>query len=58
MSNTDIIRNHAHNMYLNNRWAEDWDYCLGMAERYTDIYNDADRAWYADQKRSFLCYDV
>jgi hypothetical protein len=56
--NTDIVRNHDDHLQLNNSMAETYDFCLGQSEKYTTLFNDADRAWYADRKRSFICYDV
>ena len=42
-------------MYLNNSMAECYDFCVGMAEIFM---NDSDIAWYTDQKRGHICYDV
>jgi hypothetical protein len=56
--NTNIVRNHDINTELNNSMANTYDWCLGMAEKYSVLYADADRAWYADQKRGHICYDV
>jgi hypothetical protein len=56
--NTNIIRNHAEHLQLNNGMAETYDFCLGLAEKFVTLHSDADRAWYADQKRSYICYDV
>jgi len=35
--------------------AETYDFCIGLAELFM---NDSDRAWYTDQKRAHICYDV
>ena len=53
--NTQIVARHDDHLYLNNSMAETYDFCIGLAELFM---NDSDRAWYTDQKRAHICYDV
>jgi hypothetical protein len=53
--NTKIVERHADHMWLNNSMAECYDFCLSVAECFD---NAADCAWWYDQKKSHLCYDV
>lgn len=53
--NQNIVQNHDDHMYLNNSMAECYDFCLGIA---TAFKNETDQAWYYDQKKGHLCYDV
>lgn len=53
--NKNIVENHDHLMYLNNSMAECYDFCLSVA---VTLENIADQAWYYDQKRAHICYDV
>jgi hypothetical protein len=53
--NDNIIENHDQLMYQNNSMAEVYDFCLGIA---TVLENDTDQAWYYEQKKSHICYDV
>jgi hypothetical protein len=53
--NTDIVRNHDQLMYLNNSMAECYDFCLGVAEC---VNNVVDQAWWYEQKKAHICYDV
>lgn len=53
--NTRIVERHDDHMWLNNSMAETYDFCLSIA---TGFRSDADCAWYYEQKKSFLCYDV
>jgi hypothetical protein len=56
--NTNIVRDHDLITELNNSMANTYDWCLGMAEKYQMLYADADRAWWSEQKRGHICYDV
>ena len=53
--NQNIIKNHDDHMDLNNSMAECYDYCLSVA---TVLDNIVDQAWYYEQKKGHLCYDV
>lgn len=53
--NKNIVNNHDHLMYLNNSMAECYDFCLSVA---VTLENIADQAWYYDQKKAHICYDV
>ena len=53
--NTNIVNNHDRLMYLNNSMAECYDFCLSVAEQFDNV---ADQAWWADQKKGHICYDV
>lgn len=53
--NTDIVNNHDQLMYLNNSMAECYDFCLGVSEV---MESTSDQAWWADQKKGHICYDV
>ena len=53
--NQKIVERHDDHIYLNNSMAECYDYCLSVA---TVLDNVVDQAWYYDQKKSHLCYDV
>ena len=56
--NTNIVRDHDLITELNNSMANTYDWCLGMAEKYQVLYADSDRAWWSEQKRGHICYDV
>ena len=51
--NTKIVERHDDHMRLNNWLAEFYDFCSGVS-----YISEADRAWYTEQKRYCLCYDV
>lgn len=53
--NTNIVQNHNDHMWLNNGMAECYDFCLSVAEYFK---NPADIAWYYEQKKGHICYDV
>ena len=52
------MRDHDLITELNNSMANTYDWCLGMAEKYSVLYADSDRAWWSEQKRGHICYDV
>lgn len=51
--NTHIVERHDDHIRLNNWMAEFYDFCSGLKH-----ITEADRAWYVDQKRAHICYDV
>jgi hypothetical protein len=53
--NTKIVERHDDQIQLNNNMAECYDFCLGIAER---LDNKSDAAWWYNQKKGHLCYDV
>jgi hypothetical protein len=52
--NQNIVQNHDLIMKLNNEMAEFYNFSLTL----TCIMTDADVAWYEDQMKAHLCYDV
>lgn len=52
--NTKIIERHEDHLDLNNVMAEFSSFMLSLE----GILTEPDKAWWADQKKSFICYDV
>lgn len=52
--NSKIVERHDHHMELNASRAELANFCMSL----TSIMSESDQVWWAEMKKSCICYDV